>query len=103
MPAVRRSRLLLALFCWPLPALAQAPAPPRRMDVELMLALTHDDAGLNESFGVYIVDWFLHRVYDELDGRLTDSIAPIPQQEGAAGARPRHSTCRSQIFRKWYP
>ena len=43
-----------------------------------MLVLTRDDAGLNEAFGVYVVDWFLHRVFDELDGGLTDSIAPIP-------------------------
>jgi hypothetical protein len=25
-----------------------------------------------------LVDWFLHRVYDEIDGKLTDAIAPIP-------------------------
>jgi cyclase len=45
---------------------------------ELRLLLTHGDAGLDEQFGVYVVDWFLHRVYDELNGRLTDAIAPLP-------------------------
>jgi len=25
-----------------------------------------------------MVDWFLHRVYDELAGPLTDAVAPIP-------------------------
>ena len=27
-----------------------------------------------------LVDWYLHRVYDELDGPLTDAIAPIPRK-----------------------
>jgi hypothetical protein len=27
-----------------------------------------------------LVDWYLHRVYDELSGPLTDAIAPIPRQ-----------------------
>jgi glyoxylase-like metal-dependent hydrolase (beta-lactamase superfamily II) len=58
-------------------ARALADASPRMH--ALRAALTHDDAGLDEAFGVYVVDWFLHRVYDELDGRLTDAIAPIPQ------------------------
>jgi cyclase len=44
-----------------------------------MLALTRDDARLNQQFEIYLVDWFLHRVYDQLDGQLTDDIAPIPQ------------------------
>jgi hypothetical protein len=25
-----------------------------------------------------LVDWYLHRVYEELDGPLTDAIAAIP-------------------------
>jgi cyclase len=45
---------------------------------DLRVRLTHDDAGLNEAFGIYLVDWFLHRVYDEEEGPLTDDIAPIP-------------------------
>jgi glyoxylase-like metal-dependent hydrolase (beta-lactamase superfamily II) len=44
-----------------------------------MIELTHDDARLNQQFEIYLVDWFLHRVYDQLEGRLTDEIAPIPQ------------------------
>jgi glyoxylase-like metal-dependent hydrolase (beta-lactamase superfamily II) len=45
---------------------------------ELRRQLTHDDAGLDEAFGIYLVDWYLHRVYDELDGPLSDEIGPIP-------------------------
>ncbi len=44
----------------------------------LMVTMTHDDPGLNKQFEVYLVDWYLHRVYDELSGPLTDAIAPIP-------------------------
>jgi len=46
---------------------------------DLMVHLTGDDAARNQTFSLYAVDWFLHRVYDELDGRLTDDIAPIPR------------------------
>ena len=41
--------------------------------------LTHGDAGLNQAFDIYMVDWFLHRVYDEAAGPLSDAIAPIPR------------------------
>ena len=30
------------------------------------------------AFALYLVDWFLHRVYDELAGPLTDAITPPP-------------------------
>jgi glyoxylase-like metal-dependent hydrolase (beta-lactamase superfamily II) len=40
---------------------------------------------LAETFGIYLVDWYLHRVYDELDGPLTDDIARIPQHKPAGG------------------
>jgi cyclase len=43
-----------------------------------MLAMTKDDPKLNEQFRIYFVDWYLHRVFDELAGPLTDAIAPIP-------------------------
>ena len=43
-----------------------------------MVTITGDDPALNEAFRVQPVDWFLHRVYDEADGRLSDAIAPIP-------------------------
>jgi len=47
---------------------------------DLMVTITHDDAGLNDAFRVQLVDWYLHRVYDELSGSLTDAIAPIPSK-----------------------
>jgi glyoxylase-like metal-dependent hydrolase (beta-lactamase superfamily II) len=43
-----------------------------------MLGITRDDPGVNEAFQVQLVDWYMHRVYDELDGPLNDEIAPIP-------------------------
>ena len=41
--------------------------------------LTRRRPGAERAFGAYLVDWYLHRVYDELDGPLTDEIAPIPK------------------------
>jgi glyoxylase-like metal-dependent hydrolase (beta-lactamase superfamily II) len=41
--------------------------------------IIQDKPGLSEAFDVQLVDWYLHRVYDELDGPLTDAIAPIPR------------------------
>jgi glyoxylase-like metal-dependent hydrolase (beta-lactamase superfamily II) len=46
---------------------------------ELMLRITNDDPAKNEAFNVQLVDWYLHRVYDELNGPLGDEIAPIPK------------------------
>ena len=37
------------------------------------------DASRRQQFHTYVVDWFLHRLFDELDGPLNDSIAPIPR------------------------
>ena len=37
------------------------------------------DASRRQQFHTYVVDWFLHRVFDELDAPLTDAIAPIPR------------------------
>jgi glyoxylase-like metal-dependent hydrolase (beta-lactamase superfamily II) len=51
---------------------------PRLRD--LMVSMTNDDATLNQQFRLYLVDWTLHRVYDELNGPLSDAIAPIPQR-----------------------
>jgi len=42
------------------------------------LAMTKDDPKLNQQFQIYFVDWYMHRVYEELAGPLTDAIAPIP-------------------------
>jgi glyoxylase-like metal-dependent hydrolase (beta-lactamase superfamily II) len=46
---------------------------------DLMVQITGDDPSRNDAFKQQLVDWYLHRVYDELDGSLTDKIAPIPQ------------------------
>lgn len=45
---------------------------------DLMVTLTGDDAARNNAFEQQLVDWYLHRVYDELDGPLSDAIASIP-------------------------
>jgi cyclase len=46
---------------------------------ELMVKITNDDPAKNDAFKVQLVDWYLHRVYDELNGPLSDEIAPIPK------------------------
>ena len=46
----------------------------------LMVKITGNDPQKNQAFNVQLVDWYLHRVYDELDGKLTDEIASIPQK-----------------------
>ena len=46
---------------------------------ERMLQITRDDPAVNEAFRVQLVDWYLHRVYDELAGPLGDDIATIPR------------------------
>lgn len=40
--------------------------------------ITGDVPAADNAFEIQLVDWFLHRVYDELAGPLTDAIAPIP-------------------------
>jgi glyoxylase-like metal-dependent hydrolase (beta-lactamase superfamily II) len=45
---------------------------------DLMVTITKDDPKANDQFKTYLVDWYMHRVYDELNGALTDAIAPIP-------------------------
>ena len=45
---------------------------------DLMVAITGDDPARNAAFKQQLVDWYLHRVYDELDAPLTDAIARIP-------------------------
>jgi len=47
---------------------------------DLMVTMTRDDPKLNDQFKVYLVDWTLHRVFDELTGPMSDAIAPIPQK-----------------------
>jgi glyoxylase-like metal-dependent hydrolase (beta-lactamase superfamily II) len=44
----------------------------------LMVKITGDVPAQNAAFQTQLVDWYLHRVYDELAGPLNDLIAPIP-------------------------
>ena len=46
---------------------------------DLMIEITHDDPAFNNAFRAQLVDWYLHRVYDELNGPLDDTIAAIPR------------------------
>lgn len=45
---------------------------------DLMVKITGDDPRVNNAFRTQLVDWYLHRVYDEINGPLSDEIAPIP-------------------------
>jgi glyoxylase-like metal-dependent hydrolase (beta-lactamase superfamily II) len=47
---------------------------------DLMVSITGDVPSVNAAFTQQLVDWYLHRVYEELDGRLSDAIAAIPPQ-----------------------
>ena len=42
--------------------------------------ITRSDPAIAGAFRVQLVEWFLHRVYNELNGPLTDAIAPIPRK-----------------------
>ena len=44
----------------------------------LMVTITADRQPLNDAFKSQLVDWYLHRVYEELDGPLSDAISNIP-------------------------
>ncbi|MFN8669911.1 MAG: MBL fold metallo-hydrolase [Gemmatimonadaceae bacterium] len=41
-------------------------------------AIIAGDASKREMFALYLVDWYVRRVYDELRGTLTDSIPRVP-------------------------
>jgi glyoxylase-like metal-dependent hydrolase (beta-lactamase superfamily II) len=45
---------------------------------DVMVTMTGDEPKRNQEFKTYLVDWYMHRVYDELNGPLTDAIAAIP-------------------------
>ncbi len=45
---------------------------------DLMVTITGDRPPVNNAFKTQLVDWYLHRVYEELDGSLTDAISRIP-------------------------
>ena len=47
---------------------------------EYQSTITKGNTALDMPFKIQLVDWYLHRVYDELNGPLTDAIAPIPQK-----------------------
>ena len=59
------------------PKQAIATISPRLRD--LRTRITGDDPKINQQFDLYLVSWYLHRVYDEVKGPLTDAIAPPPQ------------------------
>lgn len=40
--------------------------------------ITGGEAGRNDAFALYLVDWFVRRLYQELDGPLSDSIPRAP-------------------------
>jgi len=44
----------------------------------LKATITGNDPARGAAFDIQLVDWYLHRVYEELDGPLTDAIATIP-------------------------
>lgn len=47
---------------------------------ELQAKITKGNAQEAKLFEIYLVDWYLHRVYDELNGPLSDAIQRPPQQ-----------------------
>ena len=47
---------------------------------DLMVTITGDRPAVNNAFASQLVDWYLHRVYEELDGPLTDAISTIPER-----------------------
>ena len=46
----------------------------------LMIEIAGDTPARQAAFRTQLVDWYLHRVYDELAGPLTDDIAPSPSR-----------------------
>jgi hypothetical protein len=46
----------------------------------LRTVITGDHPARNEAFRIQLVDWYLHRVYEELDGPLDNRIAAIPER-----------------------
>jgi glyoxylase-like metal-dependent hydrolase (beta-lactamase superfamily II) len=46
----------------------------------LRAKITGDDRALDQAFEVQLVDWYLHRVYEELDGPLGDEIGRFPEK-----------------------
>lgn len=46
----------------------------------LRTVITGNDPARDAAFRIQLVDWYLHRVYEELDGPLDDRIAGIPER-----------------------
>ena len=46
----------------------------------LRATITGRDAQRNDAFALYLVDWFVRRVSQELDGTLEDSIPRVPRK-----------------------
>ncbi len=44
----------------------------------LMMQIAGSAPARQAEFRTQLVDWYLHRVYEELEGPLSDAIAPIP-------------------------
>ena len=88
--------IVLALLLMPLTSAGQAPVAPFKTelapgivlfsrpgygDVGLdgnSIVVTGDRKPLNDAFKSQLVDWYLHRVYEELDGPLSDAISKVP-------------------------
>ena len=45
----------------------------------LVARMVGADTSRRQQFQLYVIDWFLHRVFDEAEAPLTDAIAPIPR------------------------
>jgi cyclase len=45
-----------------------------------LMTITRGDPKLRDAFSVQLVDWYLHRVYEELDGPLSNAIGAIPKR-----------------------
>jgi glyoxylase-like metal-dependent hydrolase (beta-lactamase superfamily II) len=56
----------------------QARAEVRDRIRGIMAPFVAGDSVAAASVDVYLTDWYLHRVYDELAGNLTDEIGPVP-------------------------
>ena len=52
--------------------------PAQRGSQHISRRVTGDRPQMNGAFKSQLVDWYLHQVYEELDGPLTDAISKIP-------------------------
>jgi len=59
------------------PDAAKAVMLPELKELQAKITKNAQEA---KQFEIYLVDWYLHRVYDEFNGPLTDAIQGPPQQ-----------------------